>query len=128
MYRFCLVVALLVFSNTVRAEWLEVEHSEIQTTYADTKVERTSSTKAKILLLSDYKNAVTYDDRTFLSVLSQNEFNCKDAQWQMLSYALYAGHKGTGDVIYSNATPTKLKAVMTDTLDETLMKMACAKK
>lgn len=128
MYRFLMMIPLTMASNCVLAEWLEVERSEIQTTYAETAATRTGWSKKQIALLSDYKSPGRYDGRTFLSVLSQNEYNCKEKQSQIVSYALYAEHMGKGEVIYSNSNTSKWKNVSPDSLEETLLKMVCEKK
>jgi hypothetical protein len=123
-----MAIPLSVASNCVMAEWQEVERSEIQVTYADTAAIRTGWAKKQMALLSDYNSPGKYDGKEFLSVLSQNEYNCKDKQSQMLSYELHAGHMGKGEVIYSNSSSSKWKAVSTGSLEETLLKMACDKK
>lgn len=127
MFRVLLMVSLSIVSGGVTAEWLEVERSDIQTTYADSERDRSKANRVKMSLLSDYKNAGRYDGKSFLSVVAQYEFNCKDSQSQMLSYVLYAGHMGEGAAIYSNSNTSKWKQVSPDSQDGELLNMACGK-
>lgn len=127
MHKFMFMVVSLFACNMVQAEWLQVEHSDIQTSYADSQIVRSGWNKRKMALLSDYVSAGRYDGKPFLSILSQYEFNCKDPQSQMLSYTLYAEHMGQGAEIYSSTTGNKWKAMTAGSLEETLWKMACEK-
>ncbi len=127
MQKFMLMVVPFFASNIALAEWLQVEHSDIQTSYADSQVIRSGWSKRKMALLSDYMSARRYDGKPFLSVLSQYEYNCKDKQAQMLSYTLYSEHMGQGGEVYSSTADNKWKAVAAGSLDDTLWKMACEK-
>lgn len=125
MHKFWLMMALCLLSNGVLAEWLEVERSEIQTTYADPAVVRSGWNRVQMSLLSDYKNPRKYEGRSFLSVIAQNEYKCKDRQTQVLGYSLHAGHMGEGEVIFSKADTGKWEAVAPGSMDEALWKIAC---
>lgn len=128
MYRMLWIIVLGCVSQGARAEWIEIERSEIQTTFANPSVARSGWSRIRMTQLSDYKAPRRYDDKTFLSVSSLLEFNCKERQMQMLSYTLYSGHMGEGRVVSNNEDTGKWNGVTPGSLDETLLEMACRKK
>lgn len=128
MYKILWMISLGCISQGAWAEWVEIERSEIQTTFANPSVSRTGWSKVRMTQMSDYKAPRRYDDKTFLSVSSQLEFKCKERQMQMLSYTLYSGHMGEGRVVGNREDTGKWNAVTPGSLDETLLEMACEKK
>lgn len=119
------VLLIAMTNGTARAEWVEIDHSDIQTTYADPSSANISGSRATIWLLSSYKAPRKYDDKKFQSVLSQYEYECRDEQFRMLAYSLRFDKTGKGEELHSEAGIDKWKRIIKGSIDETLWKKLC---
>ncbi|MFA5825393.1 MAG: surface-adhesin E family protein, partial [Gallionellaceae bacterium] len=100
------LMMLFALSHSAMADWVKVHGSAIQVTYANPATIDLTGSNIKMGLLSDYKKPQKYEGRQFLSVMSQNEYDCDDAQLRMLSYSLHAGNMGKGEVVYTDPSRT----------------------
>ena len=123
--RTLLLMMLFALSNSAMADWIKVHSSAIQATYANPATIDLAGNNIKMSLLSDYKKSHKYDDKQFLSVMSQNEYDCDDAQLRMLSYSLFTGNMGKGEVVYTDPNKTGWKQVAAKSTDEIAWKTAC---
>jgi hypothetical protein len=124
MRTICLMM-LFALSDSALAEWVKVHGSEIQTTYANAATIDATSDRIKMWLVTDYMKPHKYDGKPFLSVMSQNEYDCGDAQVRMLSYSLHAGNMGKGEVVYSDPSKAVWKSAATGSADEISWKIVC---
>lgn len=123
--RTLLLMMLFALNNSAMADWVKVHSSAIQATYANPATVDPAGNNIKMWLLSDYKKPHKYEDRQFLSVISENEYDCDDAQLRMLSYSLHAGNMGKGEVVYTDASKTAWKRVAAKSADEIAWKTVC---
>ncbi len=120
------LMMLFALNNSAMAEWVKVHSSAIQATYANPATIDMAGSNIKMWLLSDYKKPHKYEDKPFLSVMSQNEYDCDDAQLRMWSYSLHAGNMGKGEVVYTDSNKTAWKQVVAKSVDEIAWKTVCA--
>ncbi len=123
--RWCVALLLLFIHTTASAEWLEVDRSDIQTTYADPASLDASGKRITIWLLSSYKTPRKYDNGKFQSVKSQYEYDCRGERFRLLAYSLHTGARGEGAELFSDASEDKWKAVVPGSSDEKLWKRVC---
>lgn len=119
------LMMLFALNNSAMADWVKVHGSAIQVTYANPATIDLTGSNIKMGLLSDYKKPQKYEGRQFLSVMSQNEYDCDDAQVRMLSYSLHAGNMGKGEVVYTDPSRTPWKQVAAKSADEIAWKSVC---
>lgn len=120
-----LVLAVSIACDNADAEWIEVDHSEIQTTYADPASIEVSGNRISMWLLSSYKTPRRYEDKKFLSVKTQYEYDCGGEQFRMLEYSLRAGKTGEGEELHGETSVDKWKRVAKGSADESLWKKVC---
>lgn len=125
MCKSLLTVLLIMASHGAIAEWMEVDRSEIQITYADISHIDASGSRATLWLLSSYKTPHQYDGKKFLSVKSQYEYNCGTEQFRMLAYSLHSGKKGDDAVLHSETMTDKWKPLSKGSVEEKLWKKIC---
>lgn len=132
MRKVILMMLLAVVSNSVMAEWVKLgvtsDHSA--TIYVNPATIHKKGNKAKMWALTDYNEAPKIDGLPpYLSLKSQEEYDCKDEQARTISASLHSGNMGHGDV--TNAFNPKLPewvAVPPDSLVEARWKFACKKR
>lgn len=126
MHKFMLMMLLSVANCSAMAEWIEIDHSAIQTSYADPATMNIAGSKVILPLLSNYKTPHKYSGKPFFSIQSQNEYDCNNAQFRMLEYSLHSGEMGGGEVIYRNTNADKWRQTAKGSADETFWKAACS--
>jgi hypothetical protein len=119
-----------VVSSSAMAEWVRVDHNNDRgvTTYINFFTIRKSGDTVKMWILSDYKKAQELPYLPlYLSIKSQNEFNCKEEQMKKLNASYHAKNMGGGKIIYSDKSPDNWSPVSPDSIDRKLWKFACGK-
>lgn len=114
----------LACGGIASAEWIEVDGSDIQTTYTEPSSIEVSGSKVSLWLLSSYKTPKKYDGKPFQSVMSQYEYDCRSRQYRMLAYSLRAGKMG-GEELHGEASVDKWKQIADGSADEVLWKRVC---
>ena len=124
-----LIAALLaVFSTGVMAEWTMVGGNDDQTTYADLSTIRKSGDKVKMWDLMDCKVVRTVSGSRFLSVVAQDEYDCKEETSRPLAFNWYSKNMGQGEVVYTSGTlHVEPRPIAPGSIDNTLFKVACGK-
>lgn len=125
MYKIIFMTLLTMVSCNAIAEWVELDRSEIQTSYANPSTIDISGSKIKLWLLSNYKTPHKYDGKSFFSIQSQNEYDCNEAQFRMLEYSLLSGKMGAGEVIQHNTNVNKWQQISKGSVDEIFWNAAC---
>jgi hypothetical protein len=120
-----LLMLFLVASHSATAEWMKVYGSGIQTTYANPDAIEVDGGKIKVWQLADYKRPNKYGNSPYLSVKSQTEYDCKRGLSRMLSYSLFSGKMGEGEVLKSDSSVSAWKAVSPGSADDKSWKAAC---
>ena len=76
---------LAVVSGSAWAEWVEVGVSDTQTVYADPATIRKKGSMAKMWTLYDNKRPEVHENKPYMSLLVQEEYDCDDEQTRPLS-------------------------------------------
>ena len=130
MYKVFLAVLLVIISNGANAEWTYAGGSSDDnlTVYVDLATIRKSGNIAKMWSMFDYKTIQgTGDGKQYLSVKRQDEYDCKEETFGLLTFTEFYENMGKGNPIYSNSAPANKSPIEPGSLGETKWKLACAK-
>ncbi len=128
-----LILLLLMISTNVFAEWLRFADNDDgnETVYVDLETIKRKGNKVKMWNLFDFKTAKIspLDNRSYLSQLSLNEYDCEEETNRTLDFYFYSGNMRGGEVVASQSNikqePT---AILPGSMGEGLFKIACGKK
>lgn len=127
-YKTVLMVLLAVASSSAMAEWVEIGSDETITIYADPATLHRQGSKAKMWDLGDFKIAEKFDDKSYLSVRQQQEYDCKGRKLRVLRAICHARNMGKGETICSNNKPRQWEPVLPVSFDESMWEIACKKR
>ena len=126
-----LIAALLaVFSTSVMAEWTIVTFNDSSFHYADLSTIRKSGNKVKMWVLFDYKvvQIDKNDGMRYLSQAIQQEYDCKEETWKMVTLNWHSKNMGAGEVVYaSGAIHEEPIPIAPGSAVEAVFKLACGK-
>jgi hypothetical protein len=133
MMKKILILLLLMISTNVFAEWLRFADNDDgnETVYVDLETIKRKGNKVKMWNLFDFKTAKIspLDNRSYLSQLSLNEYDCEEETNRTLDFYFYSGNMRGGEVVASQSNikqePT---AILPGSMGEGLFKIACGKK
>ena len=130
MARIILILLLATASSSVMAEWVKIGKSDNGngTAYFDTLITKTNGSKVRMWTLFDFMIAKTTGGKTYLSMRQQIEFDCKNRKRRFMTYSLYSGNLGNGDIVFEDSTIGSWDVVSSDSIGDTLWKYACGKK
>jgi|688.fasta_scaffold112607_5 hypothetical protein len=130
-----LLILLLVFSQTVYADWKYVISSKdkISDTYIDSDSIKRDGKYVKVWIKTEYKEPQKdkwYDFfNTYRSVRSYEEWNCVDRSFTTISYDVFSKNSLQGKIVDSSSillpVPTNIAP---DSTEEILYKIICKKK
>ena len=126
-----LIAALLaVFSTSVLAEWTRVGYGDGTTAYADPSNIRKSGDKVKMWNLFD--NTVAEINKnpsmSYLSQVSQAEYDCKEETIRALTFNWYSKNMGAGRVVHTTgAIHEEPRPIPPGSMVEGIFKVACGK-
>jgi len=124
IHKVILMLLLVVVSNNAMAQWTEFQSDLASTTYIKLDNIRRNGNFAKMWIMEDYKSAKINDRRkSFKSVKMLLEFDCLEEQFRVINWIEYAGHKGTGETIFSEPSISSWNPVVPDSISELQMKM-----
>ncbi len=111
-----------------KSKWVKVNSTNIGTSYAHIATIHKDGNKAKISNLIDFKTPVTVAGDTFLSMISQWEYDCQEKLERMLYFVYYSENMGKGHVVYLDShLGNKWESVSSDMDSNILFKIACSK-
>lgn len=136
MLRFIFIMVICLFvlacgndEPSEKSKWVEVNDTNIGTAYAHIATIHKDGNKAKISSLMDFKTPVTVAGDTFLSMISQWEYDCQEKQERMLYFVYYSENMGKGHVVYLDSHPSnKWEAISSDIDSKIMFKTACSNK
>ncbi len=100
MKRILISIVLLLMSGMAMAEWKTVvEDAEGNIVYVDPATKKRNGDLVRIGVLTNYANAQTNSDITFLSHKELTEFDCKKDRLKQLHQTIYSGREGTGNIV-----------------------------
>ena len=113
--------------------WVSVPNGDASTFYADPATIQKSGNVVKMVILLDYKSAQLRDtlderNRSYKSIRSISEFNCKETSWRRQSFTQHAGEMGRGETVNSNQDVGKWESAPIASAAGAMWKIACAKR
>lgn len=113
-------------SSSALADWVRVSGNDKVVVFADATTMRKKGNIVKISSLFDFKTESVYNDgNSYMSIVRETEFNCKDNLQRMISYAIYAGKMGKGNVVDSGTNLQDWKPVSKAGIAISMKKFAC---
>ncbi len=120
------LLVLLTASSAAWAEWIPVGASDEHTAYINPTTIRRSGDYAKMWGLFDYKSAEAIGKRQYLSIKTQNEYDCKDERLRSIYTTMNAANLGGGEIVYvSDGVPSNWRPIVPGSVGETLWQIAC---
>ena len=127
MHRAVLMMLLAVASTSAVADWILVSGGEAAdiSAYADPATIRKTGNKATMWTLTDYKAVQKTDGKTFLSVRSQNEYDCAEEKARIFYANVHSRNMAGGEIISTSIKPREWEFNEPDSVGEALWKIAC---
>jgi hypothetical protein len=124
-----LLLILVASGKAIAEEWVAVSHNKYATGYANPATIVKKNNIAKMWTLVDCKTVTFFSGGSpFMSIKSQEEFNCKEKELRTLVYTLHSGKMGEGEVVFSDSNPRKWEPVLPESAMEDFLNIACGKK
>ena len=125
--RIILMVMLAVVSTSVRAEWVLVSGSTDDgiSAYADSSTIRKKNNRVTMWTLIDYRVPQKSEGKTFMSVKSQNEYDCRTEQSRIIYANVYLKSMARGEVVSASIKPRNWEQNEPDSVGEALWGIAC---
>ena len=121
-------ILLAAFSCNTLAGWVEVSDSDRFITFADPATISKSGDTVKMWDLLDYRKVREVEGVRYLSQKSESEYDCKKARTRPLVMFLHVGMMGSGNTVFTSDTPDEWQQVAPGSVNEALLKYACAKR
>jgi hypothetical protein len=126
---FFIVIGLPPVSGTpADAEWRLVDRNAQATVYAEPATVQRVGEVVRLWVLDDLKTVHRRGGDTYLSSRAQEEHDCVNERFRLVALAQFAGHMGTGAVIYEQRVESKWASIPKGTLAQSVWKYACGKK
>ena len=122
------LLLLLMISTNVMAEWTVGDTSSdgTQTVYLDIDTIKRKENKVSMWIMIDYK---TVQEGGFLSAVTRYEYDCEENTSRMLDFIWYKGNMMSKDVLYGDSNmKQESRSISPNSMDETILKIACGKK
>jgi hypothetical protein len=98
------------------------------TVYVNNSTIRRDGDVVKMWSLVDFTHPKKITNKSYMSVRSQDEYDCKGRQSRSLHYSFFAGNMGSEEVAVKSAQPTDWYPIEPDVLVKILFNAACKKK
>ena len=128
MRKAILMMLLAVVSSGAMADWVQIDDNETVgiTAYADPASIRQAGNRVKMWVLVDYKTAkTTADGKTFMSVKSQNEYDCKEEKSRIFYANIHPKNMAGGEIVSVSIKPRDWEPNEPGSVGEALWKIAC---
>jgi hypothetical protein len=122
------VAVLALVSSSALAGWVEVSDTDRFITFADPATISKSGDTVKMWDLLDYRKIREVEGVRYLSQKSESEYDCKKARTRPLVMFLHLGMMGSGQTVFTSTTPDPWQRVEPGSVNEALMKYACAQR
>jgi len=132
MSRMCSALAILVMGCSVglaQAEWWEATRSTSGglTAYIDPTTIRIDQKHelVKMWALYDFKTVEKFHQASYLSLKSQQQYDCIEGRSRTLAQSFFEGYMGDGDVVFTDSTERSWNPVAPGSMGESLWRLAC---
>jgi hypothetical protein len=125
-----LVVLLACVSGMAVAEWTQVgtSNSGKDCYFLDLETrQKAPDGKVKLAYLYDLKTPDQSGAKPALSVVGENEFDCKARQYRSMAMSKHAGNMGAGDVVFTSSGPGEWSQIPPRSRTGRMFKLACSK-
>lgn len=125
-----LMILLAVVSSSAMAEWGLISGDADGNVFTDSATIRRVDNKVKMWRLVDYKIAQDFGfgDIQYMSIMIQDEYDCKEEQLRKLYSAAYSENMGRGKVVVSSDKLGEWAPTPPGSMGEELLKFACGKR
>ena len=130
MRKAILMLLLAIMSSDAMAEWARVgtASNETVTFYADPATIRKTGSRVKMWSLSDYKTVRQSRGMQFMSMMEQNEYDCKEEKSRTLYISVHSENMGRGNIVHNDDETSDWSPVLPSSIIESLWKFACGKR
>jgi hypothetical protein len=128
MSKILLMILLIVISDgAIAVNWLQIADNDHLTVFFDTESSRVKGSHIKMWTLINYKTIKTYKPigKEYLSLKTQDEYDCEEERSRTLYSVWYSEHFGKGEVVYSSLSQQEWQPVIPGSFGETGLKIAC---
>ncbi|MGE0645533.1 MAG: surface-adhesin E family protein [Nitrospira sp.] len=112
----------------VYAEWLLVEANAKATVYVEAETITQHGDLVRAWVLDDLKTGHTRGFSKYLSSRAQEEHDCTNERFRLLSLENFSENMGAGEMVYRNAAASGWTGVPRGTLAHSVWKFVCGKK
>jgi hypothetical protein len=127
--RIAILMVLLVVNGNAMAEWVMVSQNIYATGYADPATVARDGNHAKMWTLVDCRVMSNFiGGSPFMSIKSQEEFDCGENRLRTLVYSLHSGNMGEGDEVFVDSNPSKWSSALADKQMKRFLEIACGSK
>lgn len=119
---------LTIVSSSAIADWAKVAENEKFTVYADDINIRANGNMIRMRSLLDYKTTQNLAHIPHLSMVSQDEYDCKKDQLRFLSMSFHSEIMGEGHMVYFDTMTGTWNHVLQGSVGEALLETACRKR
>lgn len=130
MKKIFIILTLSLISISALAGWTEFGGSSADgsvKTYYDRVSTRNKDQVIRVWQIKDYAKPQTVDNKTYLSVKSLLEVNCKSKMHRTLAYTYYNQNMGRGEPMYRNSNPAEWSNIAPDITGEAVRKFYCGR-
>src|SRR6188474_3606279 len=116
--------------SSVRALWRDGSKSATRIALLPLRTATISKSgdTVKMWDLLDYRKIREVEGVRYLSQKSESEYDCKKARTRPLVMFLHLGMMGSGQTVFTSTTPDPWQRVEPGSVNEALMKYACAQR
>ena len=130
MTRLLLFILLFLSSAPAYAEWVKIgdQDQARMTVYVDQDTIHRKGELVKMWHLDDFKTVQTVEDNSYLSIKTQQEYDCAADRFRALVFTWFSDNMGLGTAIYSVSYEQSWEPVHPDSVGQVLWNVACGKK
>lgn len=125
MKKLILILILAGLSSGAAAEWTEINSDGMATQYIDHDRTTRNGYLVKIWTAVDYKEPRQMLGKNFLSVVFQEEYDCKNELRRTLFVAANSGKLASGAVVLSDPQVSNWQPTPPGSSGEMFLKLAC---
>jgi hypothetical protein len=130
MIQLILMMLLVVSGGPAYAEWVEVSTNKVAgvIAYADPDTIRRKGNLVKMSSLFDLQTTQTSRGNSYLSIKTQQTYDCAEDRSRALAYTKFSGNMGHGAEVHSVAVEQQWKPVAPMSVGRELLKVACGER
>jgi hypothetical protein len=128
MKKLFITLSLTLISISAMAGWTEFGGSSTDgsvKTYYDQVTAHNKDHVIRVWQTKDYATPQTNDNKTYLSVKSLLEVNCKTKMIKTMAYTYYNQNMGHGEAVLKNSSPAEWRNIAPDMNLEAMRKFYC---